>query len=69
MFRYLESLRKIGQVFAASLSSFVANGLLIFIAIVLFSIIGLHVFGGTGLTLSQDVMNFDTFFSSFNLVF
>lgn len=37
--------------------------------LVLFAIIGLHVFGGTGLSISEEPLNFDSFVASVLLVF
>lgn len=45
LMRYLESLRKVMGVLMAAMSSFAAIGLLTLLFWVLFSIIGLHVFG------------------------
>ena len=46
MFRYLASLRIIGEVILSSLGSFVSIAVLLFLFLLVFAIVGLHVFGG-----------------------
>ena len=46
MFRYLSSLRVIGEVLLSSLSSFMSIAALLCLFTIVFSIVGLHVFGG-----------------------
>ena len=46
MFRYLGSLRVIGEVMLSSLGSFVSIAALLGLFLVVFAIVGLHVFGG-----------------------
>jgi|TARA_B100001142_G_scaffold282305_1_gene294603 hypothetical protein len=46
MFRYLASLRVIGEVILSSLSSFISIAALLFLFLLVFAIVGLHVFGG-----------------------
>lgn len=46
MFRYLASLRIIGEVILSSLSSFMSIAVLLFLFLLVFAIVGLHVFGG-----------------------
>lgn len=67
MFRYLESLRLIGEVLMGSASSFMAIAVLILLFMVVFSIVGLHIFGGV--FPPEKVPNFNTFYHSFILVF
>ena len=50
MFRYLSSLRVIGEVLVSSLSSFVSIAALLFLFLIVFAIVGLHVFGGLNRT-------------------
>jgi hypothetical protein len=65
--RYLKSLRKIGEVLVASASSFAAIAALLLLFWVVFSIVGLHVFGGT--PLDSDWPNFDTLVNSMVTIF
>ena len=44
MFRYLASLRVIGEVILSSLSSFISIAALLFLFLLVFAIVGLHVF-------------------------
>ena len=46
MFRYLASLRIIGEVILSSLGSFISIAVLLFLFLLVFAIVGLHVFGG-----------------------
>ena len=46
MFRYLSSLRIIGEVILSSLGSFISIAVLLFLFLLVFAIVGLHVFGG-----------------------
>lgn len=79
MFRYLASLRIIGEVILSSLSSFVSIAVLLFLFLIVFSIVGLHVFGGLrdpasfryGVDDPQlgGRSNFDSFYDSTLLVF
>jgi hypothetical protein len=46
MFRYLASLRIIGEVILSSLGSFISIAVLLFLFLVVFAVVGLHVFGG-----------------------
>eukprot|EP00892_Ulva_mutabilis_P003109 jgi/Ulvmu1/1279/UM011_0003.1 len=67
VFKYIESLVKIGEVLEASMASFVAIGVLALLFMIVFAIVGLHVFGGA---LSTDIFpNFNTFFNSFLTMF
>ena len=67
MFRYLSSLRKIGEVLVSSASSFIAIVLLMFIFMVVFAIVGLHVYGGV---FSDHVFpNFNSFLNSIIVMF
>lgn len=65
--RYLKSLRKIGEVLVASATSFAAIAALLLLFWVVFSIVGLHVFGGT--PLDSDWPNFDTLINSMVTIF
>jgi len=79
MFRYLSSLRIIGEVILSSLSSFMSIAVLLFLFLIVFAIVGLHVFGGLrdpdvfryGLDDPQfgGRANFDSFFQATVLVF
>lgn len=67
MFRYLSSLRKIGEVLISSASSFIAIVLLMFIFMIVFAIVGLHVYGGI---FPNDVFpNFNSFLNSIIVMF
>lgn len=46
MFRYLASLRIIGEVILSSLGSFISIAVLLSLFLVVFAVVGLHVFGG-----------------------
>ena len=67
MFRYLDSLRKLGEVLFKSMNSFVSIGVLTLLFAVVFSIMGLHVYG----EYSPDIgyPNFHTFLNSCVLIF
>jgi hypothetical protein len=67
MFRYMESLRLIGEVLMGSASSFMAIAVLIVLFMVVFSIVGLHIFGG--IFPPTTVPNFNSFVNAFILVF
>ncbi|GMH39581.1 hypothetical protein BSKO_07479 [Bryopsis sp. KO-2023] len=67
MFRYLASLRKIGEVLLSSFSSFMAIVLLMFIFMVVFAIVGLHVYGG--IIPEDDFPNFNSFLNSIIVMF
>jgi hypothetical protein len=67
MFRYLDSLRKIGEVLINSMSSFVSIGLLTLLFNIVFSIMGLHMYGQY--TPDIGYPNFHTFLDSCVLVF
>lgn len=67
MFRYLASLRKIGEVLLSSFSSFMAIVLLMFIFMVVFAIVGLHVYGG--LIPNDEFPNFNSFLNSIIVMF
>ena len=67
MFRYLESLRKIGEVLVNSMSSFFSIALLIVLFTIVFSIMGLHVYGHYDPDIGSP--NFHTFFDSVVLIF
>ncbi|CAD7703297.1 unnamed protein product, partial [Ostreobium quekettii] len=67
MFRYLQSLRKIGEVLLSSASSFMAIVLLMFLFMVVFAIVGLHLYGGV---VPQDEFpNFNSFLNSVIVMF
>ena len=63
----VQSLRKITQVLLASAASFLAISSLILLFLIVFAIIGLHVYGGT----QQDDQypNFNTFLLSITTIF
>ncbi len=65
--RYLQSLRKIGQVLIASAGSFAAIGALLMLFWFVFSIVGMHVFGGT--PLDTEWPNFDSLVNSLATTF
>jgi hypothetical protein len=67
MFRYLDSLRKLGETLFKSMSSFVSISVLTLLFTVVFSIMGLHVYG----EYSPDIgyPNFQTFLNSCVLIF
>jgi hypothetical protein len=65
--RYLQSLRKIGAVLISSAGSFAAIGALLMLFWVVFSIVGLHVYGGT--PLDEPWPNFDTLINSMLTMF
>ena len=67
MFRYLESLRKIGEVLFNSMSSFLSIGVLTLLFNVVFSIMGLHVYGEYHPDIGYP--NFNTFVNSCVLIF
>ena len=67
MFRYLESLRKIGEVLFNSMSSFLSIGILTLLFNVVFSIMGLHVYGEYQPDIGYP--NFNTFINSCVLIF
>jgi hypothetical protein len=79
MFRYIASLRVIGEIILSSLSSFMSIAALLFLFLLVFSIVGLHVFGGLrdpasfvyGVDDPQlgGRANFDSFYHSTLLVF
>ncbi|GAX77245.1 hypothetical protein CEUSTIGMA_g4691.t1 [Chlamydomonas eustigma] len=62
MFRYLKSLRKIGEVLIASFGNFASIMVVLIIFWLLFTIMGMHIFGGIYLSIIWP--NFDTFFNS-----
>lgn len=67
MFRYLASLRKIGEVLLSSFSSFMAIVLLMFIFMLVFAIVGLHVYGG--IIPEDEFPNFNSFLNSIIVMF
>jgi len=76
MFRYLQSLRIIGEVLVSSMSSFISIALLLFLFLLVFAVVGLHVYGGSLSTEeresfvgTQDRAQFDTFFLSVVSIF
>lgn len=62
----MQSLRKITQVLLASAASFLAIFSLIMLFLVVFAIIGLHVYGGTQ---KDEYPNFNTFLLSITTMF
>ena len=81
MFRYVSSLRVIGEVLLSSLSSFTSIAALLCLFTVVFAILGLHVFGGTNTDPANHFVygvddpslggraGFDTFYHSLLAVF
>lgn len=67
LLRYIDSLRKVLAVLMEALASFAAVGLMIMLFWVLFSIIGLHVYGG--LHLNGYFPNYDTFINAMMATF
>lgn len=67
MYCVLQSLRKITQVLLASAASFLAISSLILLFLIVFAIIGLHVYGGT--QQSNEYPNFNTFLLSMTTIF
>lgn len=63
----LQSLRKITEVLLASAASFLAIASLILLFMIVFAIIGLHVYGGT--QQSDEYPNFSTFLLSVTTMF
>ena len=63
----VQSLRKITQVLLASAASFLAISSLILLFLIVFAIIGLHVYGGT--QQSDEYPNFSTFLLSMTTIF
>ncbi|KAK9823801.1 hypothetical protein WJX72_005586 [[Myrmecia] bisecta] len=72
LFKYLPSLRRISEVLLATVSSFAAIAALALLFMIVYAIIGLHVYGGVvpiGPRLGEPYPNFDTFFNAFVLIF
>ncbi|KAA6417011.1 MAG: voltage-gated Ca2+ alpha subunit, partial [Trebouxia sp. A1-2] len=67
VFKYIKSLRKITEVLLASAASFLAIASLILLFMIVFAIIGLHVYGGT--QQSDEYPNFSTFLLSVTTMF
>lgn len=63
----VQSLRKIVQVLLASAAAFLAISSLILLFIIVFAIIGLHVYGGT--QQADEYPNFSTFLLSVTTIF
>lgn len=63
----VQSLRKITQVLLSSAASFLAISSLILLFLIVFAIIGLHVYGGT--QQSDEYPNFNTFLLSMTTIF
>ena len=67
MLHVLQSLRKITQVLLDSAASFLAIASLILLFMIVFAIIGLHVYGGT--QQGDEYPNFNTFLLSVTTMF
>eukprot|EP00899_Mesostigma_viride_P026282 jgi/Mesvir1/6839/Mv09018-RA.1 len=70
VFRYMKSLRKVGQVLASSMTSFLSITALVLLFLLVFSIMGLHIYGGV---IHEDLIttdrNFNGIFNSLMLIF
>jgi hypothetical protein len=62
--RYLESLKVITAVLGSSFSSFAAIGGLLALFWLVFSVVGLHVFGGVKLDPPDPLNNYDSLFNA-----
>ncbi|CAG9463932.1 unnamed protein product [Pedinophyceae sp. YPF-701] len=65
MFRYLQSMRKVAEVVVAATGSFMSIALLILLVMLVFTIVGLHVYGPESLKRPEFDEEYQTTFSTF----